>query len=96
MLLLCLKVNKLAKNVRWEHTFQKVTFVCTFLKARDILQEFGSSYLLYSGSIFCCFLVLLRRVGSENLKNFGANSTIHRASIDVTSLMYSLVVNTNS
>lgn len=75
---------------------QKVTFVWNFLKARDILHEFGSSYLLYKGSIFCCFFCLLSFVGSLKRKNFGANSTSHFGSMAVTSLMYSLVVRTSS
>lgn len=75
---------------------QKVTFVWNFLKAREILHEFGSSYLLYKGSIFCCFFCLLSFVGSLKRKNFGANSTSHFGSMAVTSLMYSLVVRTSS
>ena len=67
-----------------------------FLKAREIRQLFGSSYLLYNGSIFCCFLTLLSLVGSENLKNLGANSTNHFGSMAVTSRMYSFVVSTSS
>ena len=73
-----------------------MTFVWTFLKARDIRHEFGSSYLLYKGSIFCCFFCLLSLVGSLCRKKFGANSTNHLGSIVVTSLMYSFVVKTSS
>jgi hypothetical protein len=39
---------------------------------------------------------LLNLVGSENLKNAGANSTNHLGSIVVTSRMYSFVVWTSS
>ena len=73
-----------------------MTFVWTFLKARDIRHWFGSSYLLYNGSIFCCFFCLLSFVGSLCRKKFGANSTNHLGSIVVTSLMYSFVVKTSS
>lgn len=75
---------------------QNVTLVWNFLKAREILQELGSSYLLYRGSIFCCFFCLLSLVGSLNRKKLGANSTSHLGSMAVTSLMYSLVVSTSS
>ena len=54
------------------------------------------AYLLYRGSILSCRFLLLSLVGSENLKNAGANSTSHLGSIAVVSRMYSLVVRTNS
>ena len=53
-------------------------------------------YLLYNGSILSCRFLRLSLVGSENLKNAGANSTSHFGSRAVVSLIYSLVVSTNS
>ena len=54
------------------------------------------SNLLYSGSTRSCLFLRLSFVGSENLKNAGANSTSQRGSMAVLSLMYSLVVRISS
>ena len=62
----------------------------------ESLHALGSSYLLKSGSSFSFFFLLLISLGLQVLKNFGATSTSHLGSIVQTSLMYSLVVSTNS
>lgn len=52
-------------------------------------QELGSWYRSYNGPILSCLV-------SPNLQNRGASSASHLGSITVTSLMYSLLVITNS